>query len=202
MNTRRSALSIVLPAAILAAAVIPIALYGDELPDRVASHFDISGTPDSSMTPLVFFLVAAVSLILPGVGMVLGGVLVALAAVLWVATEWWVGLILLVSALPVGLLSSFRVQVDRSGLSVRSALFRVRFAHVDIDEMERASVFCVEPMQWGGWGYRGSLKMAGSAAVVVRRGPGIHLQLSGNRSFVVTLEDPRTPAAILNAHLD
>ncbi len=134
--------------------------------------------------------------------MMVSGVVVGLGAVTWVATEWWFGLIFLFSALPIGLLSAFRVHVDQSGLTVRSALFGIQFARVRIEEVKRATVLHVEPTQWGGWGYRGSLKMAGSAAVVVRRGPGIHLQLSGNRSFVVTLEDPRTPAAILNAQLN
>ena len=132
--------------------------------------------------------------------MALGVVLVALAGVLGFVAEWWVGLMLLFSAIPVALLSVFRVQADRHGLGVRSAFLGIRFARVSIDEVQRASVLHVEPMKWGGWGYRGSLKVAGSAAVVVRRGPGIHLQLTGDRSFVVTLEDPHTPAAILNAH--
>jgi hypothetical protein len=318
VNRRRIILGLVVPAAIIVATVVPIARWGNDLPDRVASHFDISGTPDSSMTPVVFFALIALSLIVPGlvmlvgaalwsgrlsrpvpaflaglggflavlgtgicidtvvsqrglsdwteapnpvlsvllivalavvVGVVaavvardlpfdesaglfpttvggetptmdiidaeravfietigapwmmaLGGALLGLGAVLAFITQWWIGLILAVSALPVGLLSAFRVQADRNGLSVRSALFGIRFARVAMEEVERASVLHVEPMKWGGWGYRGSLKLAGSAAVVIRRGPGIHLELTNNRSFVVTLDDPRTPAAILNAH--
>ncbi|MFW2382529.1 MAG: DUF1648 domain-containing protein, partial [Acidimicrobiales bacterium] len=235
-----------MPGAIAVVTAVPIVLYGAELPDRVASHFDISGTPDSSMTPFVFFTVVTLSLIVPGLAlligaaiwsdrmsrpipaflaglggflavlgsgicidtlarqrglddwteasnpalsvllilvvatvlgvgaallardlpfdestqmfptavdgesptmdiaeaeravyvetisaswmMVLGVVLVGLAAFLWFVSQWWVGLILLVSAVPVGLLSAFRVQADRHGLSVRSALFGIRFA--------------------------------------------------------------------------
>ncbi len=55
MISRRLVLGGGLPTAIVAVAVVPIFLYGDELPDRVASHFNASGTPDSSMTPIVFF---------------------------------------------------------------------------------------------------------------------------------------------------
>ncbi|NNE96045.1 MAG: DUF1648 domain-containing protein [Acidimicrobiales bacterium] len=314
---RATSLVAVLPAAILLPAIWAVAALGDELPDPVASHFGVSGAPDRSMSPSLFFLAISLSLVVPGLGLMLAaalksskmprpmpaflagmgaflaafgaaivvqtvlsqrgladwqdarspgvdlvailfasvaagviGALVAkglpfyegstsfatsvdgdaptmnlddaeravfvetisarwmlwLDAVLLVATAvlgvfaaWWVGLIMLVSAVPVLILSSFRVQADRKGLAVRSSLFGIRFARIELDEIERATVIDVEPMQWGGWGYRGSLKMMGSAAVVIRRGPGIHLQLSGKRSFVVTLDDPVTPAAILNA---
>jgi hypothetical protein len=40
-----------------------------------------------------------------------------------------------------------------------------------------------------GWGYRGSLRLIGRAAVVIRRGEGILLTLEDNRQFVVTVDD-------------
>jgi hypothetical protein len=53
-------------------------------------------------------------------------------------------------------------------------------------------------MQWGGWGYRGSLKLMKQAAVVLRAGPGLRLDMTGGRVFVVTIDDPGTAAALLN----
>lgn len=308
----------VIPAACVAALVLPVVAFGDDLPDRVASHFDASGTPDGSMTPAQLLLWSGLLLVLPGVLMmvaaalrsrrmprpwppfiaglgaflaVLGagiaaetvltqrniddwteasgpgwGFVVVIAAsvacgvaaallgknlpydrestafaadpagdvptmdlsggervvfvetispgwMLWltaavlavgiafaVLTIWSVAVILAVSALPLLLFSAMRVQADQDGLTVRSALLGVRFARVRTEEIEQATVIEVEPMKWGGWGYRGSLKLAGTAAVVLRRGPGIHLNLTGDRVFVVTLDNPRSAAAVLNAH--
>ena len=36
----------------------------------------------------------------------------------------------------------------------------------------------VSPMRWGGWGYRGSIKMFGRGAVIQRAGPGIQIDLT------------------------
>jgi hypothetical protein len=44
--------------------------------------------------------------------------------------------------------------------------------------------------QTGGWGYRGSLKLIRRASLVTRRGAALELNLSGQRRFVVTVDDP------------
>ena len=46
-----------------------------------------------------------------------------------------------------------------------------------------------------GWGYRGSLRLFGRAAVVVRRGERLELSLMGEQSFVVTVDGSATAAA-------
>jgi len=60
----------------------------------------------------------------------------------------------------------------------------------------------VRPMKWGGWGYRGSLKLMNQAALVHRAGPGIRLDLDGGKIFVVTIDEPEQPVALLNAMVD
>ena len=317
-TVERFLIAALLPAACAAALVLPVVLFGDDLPDRVASHFDASGTPDGSMTPAELLLWSGLLMVLPGVLMLVaagvksrrmprpwppflaglgaflavlgsgiavetvvtqrgldnwtdasgpglgfvavigaatvGGVVAALIAknlpynsesaafaadpdadvptidlasgervvfietispgwMLWLTATvlaiavalaalavWQVAAIMAISALPLLLFSAMRVQVDQDGLTVRSALLGFRFAKIKTEEVEQATVIDVEPMKWGGWGYRGSLKLAGTAAVVLRRGPGVHIKLTGDRVFVVTLDNPRGAAAVLNAH--
>lgn len=317
VGIRRVIVGAAIPAVTLATAVVPYVLYRDELPDRVATHFDASGTPDGSMTSQGLLIFSGLLLVMPGVLMLIGsavrsnrmsrpfppfmaglggflamlgsaivaqtvlsqrglndwteasnpgvgiaaavvaasvaGVVAALlakalpynvdspafaadpggevpimditpgervvftetispgwmlwltagflaaAVVLAIFAVWWTAFILLLTAVPLLLFSAMRVQADQHSLTVRSALLGVRFAKVKTADLEQASVIDVEPMKWGGWGYRGSLKLAGTAAVVMRRGPGVHLKLTGDRVFVVTLDNPRAAAAVLNA---
>ena len=56
----------------------------------------------------------------------------------------------------------------------------------------------VRPTEWGGWGYRGSPTLMKRAAVVLRAGPGIRLDLHDGKVFVVTIDNPEIPARLLN----
>lgn len=49
-----------------------------------------------------------------------------------------------------------------------------------------------------GWGYRGSRRTFGRAALVLRTGPAIRLDLTDNRTFAVTVDDAATGAGLLN----
>ncbi len=318
MNTRRLVLGVMIPTGVITLMVIPYLVVRDRLPDRLATHFDGSGTPDASMTPVGLFLMMGLLLVVPGLLMLIatavasgrmprpaapflaglgafiatlgagiiaetvishrdlsswtdaanpwfGVVLVILGAAAvgvvasvvakglpydrmtpwfgpnpsgtaprmeladaeravfvetisawWIVAlgasfiaaavtvaafgQWFLAVVLAFSALPVLFFGSFRVQADRTGLATRSAFLGFRLVKIPIEDIRRATILDVEPMKWGGWGYRGSLKLAGSAALVMRRGPGMHVELSDDRVFVVTLDDPKTAAAILNAH--
>lgn len=127
-------------------------------------------------------------------------VLLFVALVLGFVANWIIAIVAALSTLPVLLLVAFRVQVDQNGMVIRSALFGIPFVTLPIDEIERAAILDVEPMKWGGWGYRGSLKLAGTAALVLRRGPGVHLTLEGDRVFVFTIDGNETAAGLLNAY--
>ena len=56
-RTRRAALGAGIPVAVVAMGLIPFLAYRSDLPDRVASHYGISGRPDGSMTPDQFVIV-------------------------------------------------------------------------------------------------------------------------------------------------
>ncbi|MFI2752823.1 DUF1648 domain-containing protein [Cellulomonas sp. P22] len=90
----------------------------------------------------------------------------------------------------------FTVTVDRRGLRVRSVLGLPR-ATVPADEVLHAEVVQVAPLrQFGGWGYR--VGAGGTAGIVLRKGEALRVERTGGRSFVVTVDDAATGAALLN----
>ena len=123
-----------------------------------------------------------------------------LGVVLAVAVDGVVGWILVLTAVPVALLMTrFRVQAGAEGLTVRFGWLGWPRQRIPLDEVERALVEPdLKPLEWGGWGYRGSLAIAGRAAVVHRRGPAIVVELTEGRRFAVTCDDPATGAGLLN----
>jgi hypothetical protein len=112
---------------------------------------------------------------------------------------WWTSAVLLLVALSVVPFTSIRVTADRRGLRIELGPAGWPTVKVPIDAIVAAHVEAdAIPTQWGGWGYRGSLKVMGKAAVVLRRGPAIRLEVTGGRAFLVTVDDPRPGAGILN----
>ena len=111
---------------------------------------------------------------------------------------WQVALLTLLMTVPGLAMGRIRVQVDRNGVTVRSALVPIRYSRIKLSEIESAATIDVEPMKWGGWGYRGSLRFGGTAAFVSRKGPGMRLDLTQDRLFAVTLNDPDTPTRLIN----
>ncbi|MDE0290797.1 MAG: hypothetical protein OXM88_19780, partial [bacterium] len=285
--------------------------YRSDLPDRVASHFGISGRADDSMTPELFLVVVGVLMVL-GLGMCMavalirrrlqpmvvlgasfigafvgalaagilattaigqrglerwqeatlspwalilwiGGSLVVGSAAAWIAsslptaddpgtgmvppimelapgqrafwtsclyarwplllglvallvalglaqlTEMWIGIVLLVPAIAMTTFSRIRVTADRSGLQVRYGFLGWPRTSVPLRHIATARAIDVRPTEWGGWGYRGSLTLMKRAAVVLRAGPGIRLDLHDSKVFVVTIDNPEIPARLLNA---
>ncbi len=98
-------------------------------------------------------------------------------------------------------LSSIHVTADAAGLHVKYGVLPWPSTHIDVDQIETASVIDVRPTEWGGWGYRGTLKFLRQAAVVLRAGPGIRLDLNDGRVFVVTVDNPEPGVALLNGEL-
>ncbi|MCB9658902.1 MAG: hypothetical protein H6726_14720 [Sandaracinaceae bacterium] len=95
-------------------------------------------------------------------------------------------------------MTTCRVTVDEGGLTMRWGSFGLWRHSIPLAEITRAEAIDVEPMAWGGWGYRGSMFLMGKAAVVLRKGPGIRLELKGSRVFAVTVDDAETAAGLLN----
>jgi hypothetical protein len=130
---------------------------------------------------------------------------------------WWLPLVLiaigvilvvsarsLVGALPAALLllvylafGWIKVTVDVRGLQIRYGVLPRPVTSVPLDDIRRAERIDLVPLQWGGWGYRGSRKAFGRAAVVLRGGDAIKLQLTDGGEFAVTVDDAATGAALL-----
>jgi hypothetical protein len=99
--------------------------------------------------------------------------------------------ILVVAAVPVLAFVEVHVQVTGDALRVLyGGSLRRPVTTVPLADVETAEVVDVRPMRHGGWGYRGSLRVFGRAAVVLRKGPGARFGLRGGRVFVVTVDDP------------
>jgi hypothetical protein len=105
---------------------------------------------------------------------------VAALAVAAVATSW------------------IRVSVDWRGLRIRYGPLPWPVTKIPLDSIRQADRIDLNPREWGGWGYRGSRKLLGRAAVVLRGGDAIRLALADSSVFAVTVDDAGTGVALLN----
>ena len=312
-RTRRVILGGVIPVALAAAGLGPFLAYRSELPERVASHFDISGAADGSMTPGMLLVVtgclmavglgacvtvalnrrrlqpmfapggsfagAFIGAISAGILMTtaigqrdleqwqdatlspwlllawLGGSVITATAAAWVASglpfdrgtgpagrpeamelgsgervfwsstlsaRWplllgtavlllalvltrlaasWMVLLMLMIAIGLTTFGRVRVTTDRTGLQIRYGFLGWPRTSVPIGRIASAHAIDIRPADWGGWGYRGSLTLMKRAAVVLRAGPGIRLDLHDGRVLAVTIDDPHEPVRLLNAEV-
>lgn len=107
--------------------------------------------------------------------------------------------IMAVAAVVVGALM---VQFRRITITVDDTHLRTAFAwpgfvrvRIPLAEIERLEyVPDLRPVRYGGWGYRGSLRVLKKAAVVLRRGPGVIFALTGDRRYIVTVDDAESLA--------
>jgi hypothetical protein len=76
---------------------------------------------------------------------------------------------------------------------------RVRIPLADIERLEY--VPDLRPVRYGGWGYRGSLRLLKKAAVILRRGPGVIFALTGDRRYAVTVDDAETLAETVQSRI-
>lgn len=128
--------------------------------------------------------------ILPVVGLVI-------AVLLW---SWVPAAVLVVAGLVVAGLTSWRATADVGGLRV-VGLLGVPRLRVPVEDIERASVIEVEPLRdFRGWGLRWG--RSGRTGIVTRRGESLLVSRRGHRDLVVTIDDARTGAALLNAVRD
>jgi hypothetical protein len=129
---------------------------------------------------------------------------VAIALVVLAGALFFVNVVgALVALLAVFVVSTFAsttVVVSERGVRVHGAL---AFARISIprERIASASAIEVNPLEWGGWGYRGSLRFMKRGAWVVRRGPGLRLDLVDGAVFVVTIDDAATAASLVNGLL-
>jgi hypothetical protein len=110
------------------------------------------------------------------------------------------GAIVVVAGVAVASFSSLLVIASPHGVRVRGVLGWPRVT-LPLDRIGSAEAIEVQPMQWGGWGYRGSLRLFRRAAWIVRRGGGLKLNLRDGKIFIVTVDDADEAAAVLNGLL-
>lgn len=108
-------------------------------------------------------------------------------------------LIVFVVSLALVFVTEIGVRVDAVGLHTLWGPFGWPRGTVRLAEIEAATALQVEPMEWGGWGYR--ITPRGRAAVI-RRGPGILLDRVGSPRYLVTVDQAAAGADVVNALLD
>ncbi len=96
--------------------------------------------------------------------------------------------------------SSLRVQAAESAVSIRFGPTGWPSRVITYADIQSADAIMVDPMKWGGWGYRW-IPWAKASAAVIRRGPGIELLLKDGRRFVITVEDAVTGAQTISGQL-
>jgi hypothetical protein len=86
------------------------------------------------------------------------------------------------------------VTVDETHLctAFSGPLVKVKVPLAEIERLEY--VPDLRPVRYGGWGYRGSLRLLKRAAVILRRGEGVIFALTRERRFILTVDDAESLA--------
>jgi hypothetical protein len=108
------------------------------------------------------------------------------------------GLLLIVLASVALPFTSIRVLADRNGLSIAYGPAGWPRQQIPLSAIRAARAITVRPLKHGGWGYRGSLRLFRRAAVVLRGGEGLALDLADGKRFVVTVDDAERGAGVIN----
>jgi hypothetical protein len=111
------------------------------------------------------------------------------------AGQWGPAVVLLVAGAMMCGFTSVRVTVAARGVSVGYGMLGLRLTRIPLSRI--ASAAAVELRSFS-FGYRGSLLLFGSAAVILRRGSALRLTLRDGKTFIVTVDDAATGAALLN----
>jgi hypothetical protein len=96
------------------------------------------------------------------------------------------------------LCSKIRVTVNERELTIRYGRLGWLRQRVAIERVLAATVFELDPWAHRGWGYRGSLRLLGKVAIVVRAGSALRLDLRDGKCLSVTVDDADTAARLVN----
>lgn len=106
---------------------------------------------------------------------------------------------LLVLLLLLELFSRIRVSVDARELRISYGHLGWLRQRIDLRRVESARCSHLEPMEHGGFGYRGSLRFSGRAALVVRAGPALALALDGGKQLSISVDDAERGARVITS---
>ncbi len=137
----------------------------------------------------------------PGAIFLVIAVLVLIATTAWVfvmdgATGWILAVVTLLVMALVATTLVFRIRINAEGLRVRSVAGWPRWS-IPASDITDARVVQVNPMgEFGGWGLR--FAVDGRMGIVLRTGEGLQVTRRSGRTLVVTVDDARTAASVLN----
>ena len=121
-------------------------------------------------------------------------VLILIGLITW----GWSTLVMCLLGAVVLVFAEVRVTVAQRGVVVSLGWLGVPSWTVPMEAMERAEVEQVNPMAYGGWGYR---LRPGVRAVVTRGGEALRLVRTGKADLVLTVDDAATGAGVINSIL-
>ena len=139
----------------------------------------------------------ALVLVAIGVGTVIVSSGVGVAAI----SGWVVAAVGILVGVVGWLLSSLEVRLAAETFTVAFGPLRWPRRVVALSDVDDVSAIVVDPLEWGGWGYRW-IPWANASAAVIRRGPGIALRLRDGRRFAVTVDQAVDGARATSAALD
>jgi hypothetical protein len=99
------------------------------------------------------------------------------------------------------LFAKVHVDVDQREVRIRYGYIGWLTQRVKLDRVVTARAFVLRPMEHGGWGSRGSVRFLGRAAVVVRGGPALGLELANGKRLSITVDDADRAAQVINTIL-
>ena len=98
-------------------------------------------------------------------------------------------------AVLMALFAHLRVRVDASGVSIGFGAWGLPRMSIALARIRRADAIHLSRFSWG---YRGSIRLAGRAAIIVRRGEALRLELVDGGILSITVDDAETAAGLIN----
>lgn len=121
---------------------------------------------------------------------------IVLAVALGEPSVWITAVVLGLATLSCLMLVPVRLTIDQRGIRLVSVVLRVPLIRVRLENIEAVTADTIDPLQWGGWGFRIS---GAGLAYVTRRGPGLVVTRRSGGAVAITIADPERPAAVANA---
>jgi hypothetical protein len=129
---------------------------------------------------------------------VMFGALIALALFMWVGADVGpAGLVVATFSVLIALFFCWiRVVVRQRQIEIGFGPWHWPKKIVSLDDIDQATTEHVQPLRYGGWGYR--LCGTGCRAIVVRRGDALKLKMHDQKLLIVTVDHAEEAAGLIN----